>query len=422
MIDGMMAERPILRLRAAVDAMGSVDASEFTDAGLAGEIRRVRREMDRMEAVFSELVVAGHRRGVGTLEGFQSTNAWLRARSGMRAGEVHAAIGAGEVSELLPETGSAWRDGEISSGAMHMIVNARVPGYDTEFQACEPELLKAARRGDLWLLSRLAAQIRLLARSEGKEPESRDGLRASVVGDRLVLDGELEGLAAETVNRALEVFTDPPSENDDRTPAQRRADGLVRVCRIALAAGIDANQASLSAAVVVDWATLLEHLSRPQNRSSATTDWSARLGGRMDGGFMGPIDPADVEALLCDCSISRVITGPDSLPINVGQASRAFPVAIRRANIARDQRCRWPRCEKPPGWCECHHVEYWEHGGDSSAANGVLLCSHHHHFVHRHPDWTVTFTDQQFRVFRADGVELVAVPDDPYAELELAGP
>ena len=184
MIDGMVTERPILGLRAAVDAMGSVDASEFTDARLAGEIRCVRREMDRMEAVFSGLVAAGHRRGVGALEGFQSTNAWLRARSGMRAGEV---------SELLPETGSAWRDGEISSGAMHMIVKARVPGYDTEFQACEPELLKAARRSDLWSLSRLAAQIRLLARSEGNEPTSEDGLRSSVVGDRLVLDGELEG-------------------------------------------------------------------------------------------------------------------------------------------------------------------------------------------------------------------------------------
>ena len=91
----------------------------------------------------------------------------------------------------------------------------------------------------------------------------------------------------------------------------------------------------------------------------------------------GAIEAAEVEALLCDCTISRVITGPDSKPINVGQSRRTFPTSMRRAIVARDQHCRWPGCEKAPGWCEAHHIEHWEHGGDTSVANGVLLYSRH---------------------------------------------
>ena len=260
-----------------------------------------------------------------------------------------------------------------------------------------------------------------------------DGLRAAVVGDRLAVNGEFRGLNAELVMRALGVFTDPPGgpgTDDTRTLAERRADALVRICRIALDAGVDANQASLNAAVVIDWDTLLASLAacvadrgadRPAGRTASpfTTAAPGWQTGRMDGGFMGPIEPDEIAALLCDCGISRVVTGPSGAPIDVGRSSRPFTTAIRRAIIARDQRCRWPGCEKPPGWCEAHHVEYWERGGESSVANGVLLCSRHHHFLHQPVgdgpgNWQITWDQQHLRAYRPDGSELHPDPGNPY--------
>jgi predicted restriction endonuclease len=29
-----------------------------------------------------------------------------------------------------------------------------------------------------------------------------------------------------------------------------------------------------------------------------------------------------------------------------------------------------------------HHITYWEHHGDTSISNMVLLCAKHHHMVH----------------------------------------
>ncbi len=340
----------------------------------------------------------------------------------MRTGEVHAAIAAGELGEVLPDTRTAWRAGRISSGAVRIMRSARVSGYDDELAAVEGELLAAAVKKDFWSLGRMAQHFKRCARRDGGLPPERDGLRASIVGDRLALDGDIGGLNAETIFTALHAFTDAPSEGDDRTPAQRKADGLARMCRVAMGADHDSVMASPNATIVIDWATFLSHLNR---------EAFVRFG-QMNGSFIGNLDPADVETLLCDCTISRTILGPDSKPVNLGTEARTYPRWLRRKIGARDRHCRWPGCEIPPGWCETHHVKHWQHGGETSSANGVLLCSRHHHFLHRHPDWQIVWDQTTFRVFRADGTEVCPTlehqipdlerPDPEPPDLDLAGP
>ena len=138
MTNVQMGTAPISDLRASVGSMMSITPGELSDGELASTIVQFRRELDRLDAVFADLVVAGHRRGVGAEDGYESTPAWLRARSGMRPGEVHAAIAAGELGEVLPDTREAWRAGRISSGAVRMMRSARVPGFDDELAAVDP--------------------------------------------------------------------------------------------------------------------------------------------------------------------------------------------------------------------------------------------------------------------------------------------
>ncbi len=78
----------------------------------------------------------------------------------MRAGDVHAAIAAGELGEVLPDTHEAWRAGRISSGAVRIMRSARVPGFDDELAAVEPELLAAALTKDLRSLGRMASYFK----------------------------------------------------------------------------------------------------------------------------------------------------------------------------------------------------------------------------------------------------------------------
>ncbi len=375
-------------MRDAVDVLAQIDPADLGDVALADEVLELRRQMDRQDAVFASLAWVGHTRGVGNVDGAASTASWLRHRAGMREGDAKTALECGEVGDLLAETGRAWRAGEISTGAMRTIAAARVVGHDDKLAAVEPELLELARRDDLRSLRQATKHFRNLALADGSEPGDRDGLFvAKTYGDRTTLSGEFTDLAAETITTTLRAYIDPPSD-DGRTTAQRTAAALVQICEVALSHIGDVGKVATQVSLVVDWATL-----------------TGDAIGRMDGEFTGPIHPQDVQQALCDSSISRIVTGPDSAPLEVGRAHRAPPPSMRRALVARDEGCRFPGCNRPPGWCQAHHVVPWTDGGPTDLDNLVLLCSHHHRVVHRR-GWTITFDGDGLRVLRPDGSEM----------------
>lgn len=381
--------------RALVDVAVDDDPADYSDAGIAAELITMRAHLDRLEARFARFVVAGHRRGIGAADGSPSTAAWLRRHTGMREGDARAAIEAGELCEVLVETGRAWRDGEISSGAARVMSGARVEGHDVTLRAIEPLLLDVARAGKLRELARMCARFRNCAQADGTEPRDHDGLTISATaGGRTILNGDLSSAAAETVVHAIHALTDPPTPDDRRTAARRRADALVRMAELAMtqlgAAGPDGpSRAKPSVTMVIDWRTL-------------TNDEF----GRMDAEYTGVVHRSDVERLLCDCSVTRVVTGPAGLPMDVGRERRTVSSTLRKALVVRDGGCRYPGCGRPPGWCDAHHVQFWRHGGPTDQANLVLLCDHHHHVVHQ-PGWTAAFDGAEFRVIKPDGIEVV---------------
>ncbi len=395
---------PFVMLRTAIEMFQATPSASLPDPQLGADVIRLRRQMGRLDAVFAEYALGSHRRGICGHDAYRSTPAWLAWQTGMHRGQVQRATNTADLAELLPAMGAAWRAGTVSTNAMEAISAARVPGHDDTLAACETEFLDLATRGDHAGVRRAAAKFKACAHADGTRPVEPDGLRlAKVLDGRTTLTGEFSNGAAETITTALHAFTDPPSDTDDRTPAQRRADALVRICQTALAHGTAGTRASATVTIVIDWATLLNH------------GLDTGLDGRMDGHYTGPIDRHDIDRLLCDSRISRVITGPKSETLDVGRATRAFPEPTRRAIIARDHNCRWPGCETPAGWCDIHHHQHWQHDGTTSATNGVLLCPHHHRFLHRNPTWTTTFYDQHFRVYRPNGTEL-----DPHPWAQLA--
>ncbi|MFC4946180.1 HNH endonuclease signature motif containing protein, partial [Pseudonocardia sp. GCM10023141] len=60
--------------------------------------------------------------------------------------------------------------------------------------------------------------------------------------------------------------------------------------------------------------------------------------------------------------------------------------------IIRDQGCAWPGRDRPPSWCDGHHIQYWEHGGPTSLDNCVLLCKAHHRLQHD-SEWIIQIRD-----------------------------
>jgi hypothetical protein len=97
----------------------------------------------------------------------------------------------------------------------------------------------------------------------------------------------------------------------------------------------------------------------------------------------GRLSRATLDMLLCDSDLSRIVMAGASEVLDVGRATRTCTPAQWKALVARDRHCRHPGCKMPPERCDAHHVQYWEHGGNTDLANLVLLCRHHHRQRHR---------------------------------------
>ncbi len=118
----------------------------------------------------------------------------------------------------------------------------------------------------------------------------------------------------------------------------------------------------------------------------------------------GPCVSAETsERIACDCSLTTIVEDQFGEPLNISRRSRSIPPPMRRALIARDGGCRFPGCTNHR-FCDGHHIEHWQHGGETCLDNLVLLCRHHHRLVHeggfdcrRSETGEIYFTDQQQR-------------------------
>ncbi|MGH2815218.1 MAG: HNH endonuclease signature motif containing protein, partial [Actinomycetota bacterium] len=50
--------------------------------------------------------------------------------------------------------------------------------------------------------------------------------------------------------------------------------------------------------------------------------------------------------------------------------------------VVRDGGCAVAGCDRPPAWCQAHHLRHWLHGGPTNLTNLALLCRAHHRTVH----------------------------------------
>ena len=152
---------------------------------------------------------------------------------------------------------------------------------------------------------------------------------------------------------------------DTRTPAQLSADALTDLAR--LAADADATPGSSRGRphllVHVPVATLLGVDGAPPAELAHSG---------------GALSATATDALACDALITRLLTDPQGLPLAVGRTSRTVPTRIRLAVVARDRRCTYPGCARPPNWCDAHHIIRWADGGPTDLDNLALLCRYHH--------------------------------------------
>jgi hypothetical protein len=181
----------------------------------------------------------------------------------------------------------------------------------------------------------------------------------------LRLSGLLDPESGLVVRHALQALADPANLDpaDSRTPAQARADALVEISRRFLQGG-NGSRRPAQVLVTIPWSTL--------SSGTGILDTDA-----------GPISAQTARRLACDATVSRVLLDPDSVPIEMGRATRVIPDRLRRLLELRDPHCTHPGCQIPARWCDAHHITHWAEGGSTDPSNLQLLCSRHHTLTHQ---------------------------------------
>lgn len=100
------------------------------------------------------------------------------------------------------------------------------------------------------------------------------------------------------------------------------------------------------------------------------------------------LSPATIRRLACDADIIPTVMGAKGVILDQGRRHRTATPAQRSALILRDQHCVFPGCDRPPSWCQIHHLIPWEAGGPSNLDNLAMICSAHHHLIHE-GGWTL---------------------------------
>jgi hypothetical protein len=159
---------------------------------------------------------------------------------------------------------------------------------------------------------------------------------------------------------------------DVRSPGERCADALVEVCRLASACGKLPDNGGDRPQVVVT----IDYDKLRQQVGAATLD---------DGNHLSP---AAARRIACDAGIIPPVLGSASQVLDLGRQSRLVTGPLRCALVVRDKGCAFPTCDRPPRWCQGHHIIHWANNDPTDLNNLVLLCGYHHRLIHR-SEWQV---------------------------------
>src|SRR6266705_3702173 len=420
----------LARLVNAIDQLAAEDPAALPDPLAAEEVLALRRQLDRLEAVWQRALAALDGRGAAGAEtgaAAPSTAGWLRARLRLDRGAAggHVRVARALHRGRLPATAAAALAGELSPQHTRVLADGLAGLPAGVAGAAEPVLLDAARHLDPHALRRVAEHLRAAADPQGDGERARArwerrGLQVAPTWQGLTaVDGLLDPEQGETLLAALQPLARPTGPGDPRSAPQRRADALAELCRQALEAGRlpgAGGGVRPQVTVTVDLASLLGASSVP-----GAFGWG------------GVADPETTRRLACDAALTRMLItsghptagrlagNPDGLTgrqsgdptgltgrlraalaglppalggtpqevIDLGRTTRVIPTRLRRALAARDHGCTAPGCDRPAAYTDAHHLRHWLDGGPTSLDNLVLLCRTHHRATH-HGHLTLT--------------------------------
>jgi hypothetical protein len=356
---------------------------EVAPEDLVDELAVLFTQRDRLEARIAATLRQTHESEGFRRDGYPSLTALLKHRMSLHPGEALRLVSRANGLAGTPLVALAFDSGALSGAQVDVLLETafRAPDAFAEAEATLVELAldtplirDLRKRLDYWL-DQAARDELAVSRNVVRET------RATYIrrdGDMMRFSGWTDLESGEMMRARL----DPglPAPGDTRSAAARRTDLLIDILE---GAG--------------DRPHMIVHVSDGTLLKGAT-DLSETGSGTF-------LTAEEISRIACDASLTRVVFGPDSLPLDLGRTKRLVTPALRAAVTARDLQCVFPICDRSETWCDVHHLQPWQAGGETKIDNLVLICRFHHTLIHE-GGWIIRGAPGRLRFYRPDGTEL----------------
>ena len=397
----------IEQLSSLVDEAAALEAWALTGSEVREVAKAVQQTRTALDAVMSELAGCADGMGLPKEDGATSTTAWLANLTGMTKGEASSLVSLARLTPTTTQaTRAAWSAGDISTAQASVIMKAieALPDWvdDEPRGDAEDHLIRLAGEHNLDDLRRLANRVIEVIDPDGADQmlgeqvrrEEEKAWEATRLSIQRRGDGTTRGAFtmpdadADTLRAAIEGIIAPRRANLNAARLgmdvsdfhalprdQKMGHAFIElVGHLPTEALPKAGGLAATVAVTIDIDDLRTGQGTATNTSGTTTS------------------AAHAQRLACNAHLVALYLDSESKVLDHGTARRLYDRHQRLALAVRDQGCVWPGCDRPPAWCEAHHLNFWSEDGPTDLDNAALVC-HFHHFLLHEGEWTARMAD-----------------------------
>jgi hypothetical protein len=363
---------------AVFEALDTLDLDQLPDDAASELLVTLCHAADRLGGHIARVAAVVDASGAWRASGATSMAAWLSRTAGVGLGRARSLVELGEAMATCPVLDEAVRAGSMSPAAAAALIPAM---SDDGFDEASTQLVAELAGKPPAQARRHVEQWRATAHPVDDTQRRRTAhdtrtLTFTPAGDGMThIHGLLPNRIARNLRSALgHLAGQQRLDGTARSRTQRRVDALGDLAAAHLRGEITGGRN-------VPRIILTSHL-----------DHHGHLGPTRDT-FTGDLVPdAEVEQMCCDSIIHRYVAAQPDAPLRFGRGRRTATPHQWLAMVRRDGGCRHPACDRPPQWCEAHHLRpFATRGGLTDIDEMVLLCHHHHHALHD-DGWTLTGT------------------------------
>ncbi|HEX6488132.1 MAG TPA: DUF222 domain-containing protein [Candidatus Dormibacteraeota bacterium] len=363
------AQQALELINAGVELLARQDLDPLDPALLGQDIELVQQTAHRLQLESTRRLRRFDADGGFRAVGASSAVDWMRDHGQMSAATAVKQVKLARQLDDLGSTVAAVQAGQV--GFEHAL---EVASATAELGVeAEGELLQAA-------VTSAPEEVRQAARSirHREDPAGMDALAGEQIRRRRLrlwetgngmtaLEGELPPVSGQRLRLCLESLIGIPAKADRRSQEQRQADALEELCRRQLAGGGLPNLGGRKPQLTL--------VVRAETLAGVEGSEPAQLEGT------GALALTTVKELLGESAIRLAVEGKGGVTLNFGRARRTHSDLQRLESSRKHPSCGVERCTRRARQCQVHHLDPWNHDGETDVARSAPLCLKHHRLV-----------------------------------------